>query len=80
MHDFDEMDAIEKLQVLAEQSVFLLQREEGCFKISLYQMENFYVEIYFHRTQFSYKNVRVFSNTSELAPYLDAIDISDAYC
>jgi len=76
IEDFELMNGTEKMQTLAEQSVFLAQRMEGCFKISLYQLEGFYIEIYFHLSQFCYKSVRVFSDTSELSPYLETVDIS----
>jgi hypothetical protein len=33
--DFDMMSGIEKMQVIPEQAVYLAQRIEGCFKISL---------------------------------------------
>lgn len=79
MQDFDMMSGIRKLQAISEDAVYLAQRMEGCFKISLYQIEDFYVEIYFHVGQFRYKSVRTFSDTSELGFYLEEMDISEIF-
>ena len=76
MQEFDLMSGIEKVEVISEDAVFLEQRTEGCFKITLYQLEGFYIEIFFHLSQFTYKSIRVFSDAAALSPYLDAIDIS----
>ena len=76
MNEFESMTGLEKIKVLAAHSVFLAKRYEGCFSISLYQIEGFYVEIYFHTGQFKFVNARTFNNTAELAGYLDNIDIS----
>jgi hypothetical protein len=77
MEDFDFMDGLEKGEAIADHAVFLACRTEGCFVITLYQLDGFYVEIYFHNTQFMYKSVRTFTDVGELSPYLDGIDISE---
>jgi hypothetical protein len=77
--DFDMMTGMKKMQVLSEKAIYLCQKKEGCFKISLYQIEDFYVEIYFHTTQHSYKSIRTFNDTGDLEGYLEQIDISQVY-
>jgi hypothetical protein len=79
MRDFELMNGIEKMQAIAELGVFLAKRKEGCFSISLYQIEDFYIEIYFHTTQLLYISARTFTNTAELSSYLDQIDISSLF-
>ena len=70
------MPAVEKLKMIAEQAVFLLRKTKGCFRITLYQLDSFYVEVCFHATQVLFKRVRSFDDTKELGPYLEKIDIS----
>jgi hypothetical protein len=77
--DFNFMDGIAKTEVLASEGVFLAERNDGCFRISLYQVKDFYVEIYYHKTRFFYICIRSFTESSELYPYLQDIDISEVY-
>ena len=73
------MDGMAKTEVLASEGVFLAERIDGCFRISLYQIYDFYVEVYYHKTRYFYICIRSFSEVAELFPYLSEIDISDIY-
>ena len=75
--EFDLMDSLDKIELLADKGVMLAIRDEGCFQICLFQLGAFYVEIYLHLGQSCVKLVRSFDKTSELNIYLDEIDISD---
>jgi len=77
IEDFESLDPVAKLFVISDRSVFLARRTDGDFRVSLYQLDGFYVEIYFHTEELMYKRVRSFSGTEELDKYLDSIDISD---
>jgi hypothetical protein len=77
--DFNFMDGIAKTEILATAGVFLAERNEGCYRISLYQVNDFYVEIYYHKTRYFYICIRSFSDVSEVYPYLQDIDISEVY-
>ncbi|HEV3224544.1 MAG TPA: hypothetical protein VGZ90_16810 [Puia sp.] len=77
--EFNFMDGMAKTQVLATEGVFLAERNEGCFRISLYQVNDFYVEIYYHKTRCFYICIRSFADVGELYPYFQDIDISEVY-
>ena len=79
IRQFDVMDGISKTEVLSKFGVFLAERTDGCFRITLYQVENFYVEIYYHTTRFFYICIRSFDEVSELNAYLQNVDISEVY-
>jgi hypothetical protein len=79
MHDFDTLSGTEKMQAVSANAVHLAEKMDGCFKISLYQIEYFYVETYFHTGQFTLTSVRAFDGTGELSDYLKGIDISEIY-
>jgi hypothetical protein len=79
IRDFNFMDGMAKTEVLASEGVYLAERHDGCYRISLYQVSGFYVEIYYHKTRFFYICIRSFEDSSELFPYMDDIDISEAY-
>jgi hypothetical protein len=75
--DFEITDSLEKLELLTEKGVLLSSRIDGCFQISLFQMDSFYVEIYYHIGQLCIRLIRCFDETSGIDPYLGDIDISD---
>lgn len=77
--DFNFMDGKAKTEVLTTQGVFLAERTDGCYRISLYQLNDFYVEIYYHKTRFFYICIRSFVDVGEIYPYLDSIDIAEVY-
>ena len=79
MHDFYFLEAMEKVELLCVEGVMLGERVDGCFAISLLQLDNFYVEVYFHTTQQCIKNIRSFNDTSELTAYLEQVDISGLF-
>jgi len=79
MEDFNFLDAVAKTEVISLEGVFLAERSEGCFRISLYQVDTFYVEIYYHTTRYFYVCIRSFEDQGELSPYLESVDISEIY-
>jgi hypothetical protein len=79
INDFEYMDGVAKAEILSLQGVFLATRKDGCFRISLYQLEQFYVELYYHITQGIYVCLRSFEDVGSLNPYLEEIDISPVY-
>ena len=79
IRDFNFMDGMAKTEVLASDGIYLAERNDGCFRISLYQINDFYVEIYYHKTRYFYICIRSFDDVAELYPYLEDIDISEVY-
>ena len=62
IRDFNFMDGMAKTEVLSTAGVFLAESNDGCFRISLYQVNDFYVEIYYHKTRFFYICIRSFED------------------
>lgn len=76
LHTFNKMSAIDQAETLGKSGVIVATRIEKEFKILLLQLHSFYVEIYLmHATRKIVKS-RSFSNTEQLKPYLDKIDLS----
>ena len=57
--------------------IFLEEREDGPFRIMLYQLEGFYVEVYFFKRYNKVAFFKAFSNTADLQPYLQQIDVAE---
>jgi hypothetical protein len=75
LYDFIALDEMEQQEALWE-GVHIGDREEGEHLILLYQMDNFYVEVYYHKEYNVIRRYRPFKTTDLLAPYLGQIDIS----
>jgi hypothetical protein len=66
----------EQAEVLWEMGVHLGERFDGEHKILLYQIEGFYVEVFYHQEQNKLVRLRSFRNVDQLRPYLERMDIT----
>ena len=57
--------------------VFLFGRSGVGVNVILYQVEGFYVEIYFDEKMSEARRIRCFEDTRHLEPYLRMVDVSD---
>ena len=74
--DFKYQQKKVKQELLFQNGVFLGQRDEKEFSILLYQIDNFYVEVYFDKEEKEIGYMRAFTTLCDLDPYLPAIDMS----
>lgn len=75
--DFEILDQYEQLQIIEDKAVFLDYRREGHYSIGLFQVEGFYIEVFFHVIKLIYKRIHVFDDILFLDPYINQIDITD---
>ena len=75
-NDFIALDETSQEEVLAGKRC-VWGRDEGKFKVLLYQLSSFYVEVYYHKEHKEIKKLLPFEDTDLLAPYLNKIDISE---
>jgi hypothetical protein len=59
--------------------VFVSEKEDEEYKILLYQIDSFYVEVYYHKEHNVLKRFRSFSSINQLDPYLDKIDLTGKF-
>lgn len=64
----------------AEHAVCLRGRADDQHLIMLYQLDSFYLEVFFHKATQRITAVEAFDDVERLAPYLDQIPISFARC
>lgn len=77
LDEFAFLNEIRQAQALLERGTFLADRLYKNFSILLYQLDNFYVEVY-HNLRFDVmQGMRCFEDDEALQPYLERIDISD---
>jgi hypothetical protein len=72
---FEQLTEAKQTDVIWESGVFLDRRKDGFYNVLLFQLDDFYTEIYYH----SHFNVIIkivsFTDTDLLAPYLKKINL-----
>jgi hypothetical protein len=74
---YKHLSAVEQASVLWEKGIQIGKRSEPSFIILLYQIEDFYVEMYLHKEENTVTRIRSFKSTGQLRPYLDTIDVTE---
>lgn len=72
---FHRLSEKQQLDILENSGVFVAERQGAFYNIRLYQLESFYVELYYHTHFNVVVNINCFTNTDCLDPYLEAIDV-----
>ena len=73
---FKSLSYIKQAEVLWEHGVFIADRQSRKHTIMLYQIDTFYVEVLYHKTNGSVE-IRGFENTGLLQPYLEQINLAE---
>lgn len=68
-----------KLQIIRDQGTFLMSRKGRMGRISLYQVNLFFVEVWYDPEYTCVKMVREFECSTFLEPYLENIQILELY-
>ncbi|MFL5742508.1 MAG: hypothetical protein ACJ75B_19955 [Flavisolibacter sp.] len=78
-YDFLQLQETEQVEVLWYNGEQIGRRREGEYLILLYQVEGFYVEVFYHSKLREIKRYLSFDCTERLEPYIESIDISPVY-
>jgi hypothetical protein len=73
--EFNLLNEIRQTEILIEQGVLVAERFYKELKIMLYQISEFYVEVYYHLSYGVVQGFRCFESTAQLEPYFSEIDI-----
>lgn len=76
MQQFNTLSKQDQQNQLLKEGTFLAEREDGPFRIMLYQLDAFYVEVYFFNLYNKVAFLQTFSDTDALEPYLVQMDVS----
>jgi hypothetical protein len=69
------MDENKKINFLHLHGIYIGKRKLTQLCTVLYQLDSFYVEIYYRKYRTYIDKIRVFESTDLLEPYLDQIDV-----
>jgi len=62
-------------QLVRHQGTFLLERKSMDWNVLLFQLDAFYVEVYYQRKTQEVELLKSFEDTDELEPYLKKINV-----
>ena len=77
LSDFEGMDLCYQLNILKEEGLYVGKRKLGNLTVLLYQLEEFYIELFYSAYRLHLFEVRCFISTCLLDPYLEDILIED---
>jgi hypothetical protein len=77
MKDFRILQLDEQMDIIEKKGIFLDHRTCESYSVVLFQIDGFYVELFFHVIKLIYKKIRIFEDTTLLDPYINTIDITE---
>lgn len=79
LHLFENFDLNSKACITWKKGVHIGYRSQGKYYMSLYRLDNFYVEIQYHSCYDAIASIQTFVCEEELQPYLDQVDINKIF-
>lgn len=76
MYQFNCLDDVRQIELLWSTGVLVGSRQDGFYKILLYQINSFYVEVFYQYFQGKMVRLISFTDTDLLEPYLNSINIT----
>lgn len=77
MKGFKELSDKRKRNILKKIGVYLAERTIFYYRLKLYQINSFYVEVITSKEDKDVNWLKIFDSTEKLYPYLKQIDLSD---
>lgn len=72
---FRKMSPQDQHELVSREGVMLWERQSRNFSIYLFQLDGFYVELFFFKESGEFATIKPFDNMDELSPYLREIDV-----
>ena len=76
LYHFQQLTGDQQSFVVEQYGVCICARDGNDCKILLYQVEGFYVEVYFNVKLQTIRELKSFNSTDDLQPYLEQITLS----
>jgi hypothetical protein len=77
MYDFQLLPEQDQIEILYQFGVYIGKLKEEFSIVLLYQLESFYVEVYYRKYRSCVKYLHCFDSTELLEPYLEQIDVEN---
>ena len=79
LYQFNVLSKKQQAELTFYEGKFVDDRIEDDFKVLLYQLYSFYVEMYYNQKENRIVRLRNFSSTTQLDPYLYKINLEGLY-
>ena len=79
LKEYKELEPDEQTSFLSRKGVSVAERQVGPYLIVLYQVEGFYVEVFYSRCYEEETLIICFDDPGLLEPYFSFIDINEVY-
>ncbi len=77
LYQFNKLEETEQLNILLSHGTMVARRRDKKYKFVLYQLDNIYIELQYHKDHMGNPSIRGFTSTGKsLIPYLENIDVS----
>ncbi len=76
---FDQLSEAAQTDVIWETGTFLDRRSEAYYNVLLFQIDDFYTEVWYHAHFNVIIKIESFGDTDRLAPYLAKIELSSLF-
>ena len=75
LYEYNALPEVDKANICWNEGTYLTLRTEGQYKINLYSLYNFFVEMWYDPVENKITKLRTFSSRHQLGDYLDNLDI-----
>lgn len=76
LQDFSELEQIAQQEIVLDEGIYLSSRLYMDYTVLLFQLDSFYVELFYPRNKDKCVIIKGFEDTNELEPYLKRINIA----
>ncbi len=77
LFDFRNLPDTVQIDILYSEGIYVGKRKHGTSIVVLYQLESFYVEVFYTKYRRYIRNINSFQSTAFLNPYLELIDVDE---
>jgi hypothetical protein len=75
--EFCKLTDTEQIDLLYEEGVYIDKRKVGVTTVLLYQLNGFYIEVFYYKYRLSIAWIRCSESIQILDPYLEKMDIAE---
>ena len=73
--EFRVLDKNEQIDLLYKDGIYIGKRKEGRLIVVLYQLDSFYIKIFYQKYRCYVSRLYCFTSTTLLNPYLDQVNV-----
>lgn len=75
LYEFNLLEINAQAELLWEEGVYLLVRQEAGYMVNLHALNSFFVEVWYNGKKNKIERIRAFKSREQLEPYIDDIDL-----